>query len=407
MPVEWKKAPRFKPAVILKKIEGVRSINPEGGVSFSGFELEEYLPTLQSMLEFPAAAVDVSASTLVWRGLTKVGTELTPESFLAAINKELKEQLATKEESNTFLTSLSLDSRNASQRITINGSKVQILSGDYARRFKSRNELLKMYSREVEPTPMSYCKVAVNIKAKSPAAAVSKAFRVLDLQRSLWCLMGNSRMQMTFGKPSLEPINVVRLGSEHTLHLSSGEPAFDGIWFEPGFSEASVFRMEKPDVIKLNSRWARRRVAICPYGEHLASSLVRFVRALDHSDANTAFLRLWGAIEALTTPGQADYDKVVRRCSFIFKDALFHRQVLEHLREFRNANIHAGEESDSARTHCFQLQLYYVNLIWFHIRNATFFRSLDEANAFLDSPSNLKDLTRKIQLTRKAIRFIG
>lgn len=407
MPVEWKKAPRFKPAVILKKIEDVRSINPEGGISFSGPVLEEYLPTLQSMLIFPGAVADVRASTLVWRGLTKVGNELTPESFLGAINTELKEQLATKEKSYIFLTALSLDSRGATQRIRINGSEIHILSGDYAKRFKSRNELLRMYSRTVEPTPRSYCKVAVTVKAKSHTAAVNKAFRVLDLQRSLWCLMGNSRMQMSFGKPSLDPINVVRMGSEHTLHLSNGEPAFDGIWIEPGFSEAPIFRIEKPDVIKLNSRWARRRIATCPFGEHLASSLIRFVRALDYSDANTAFLRLWGAIESLTTPGQADYDSVVRRCSFIFKDRAFHRQVLEHLREYRNTNIHAGEESDNARIHCFQLQLYYESIIWFYIRNARFFRSLDEANAFLDSPSNRETLSRKIQLARKAMHFIG
>lgn len=109
----------------------------------------------------------------------------------------------------------------------------------------------------------------------------------------------------------------------------------------------------------------------------------------------------------LTTPGQADYDRLVQRCSFLFKDAEFRRQLLEHLREYRNVNAHAGEESDRARTHCFQLQLYFVELIRFHLRNARLFGSLEEANAFLDLPARKADLERRLQLTRKALKFIS
>lgn len=405
MPVTWKKGSRFEPAVILNRIDSVRTVNPEGGASFAGFELEDCLPALHSMLVFPAAAAEVDATTLVWRGLAKVGVELTPDSFLAAVNKELSERLATKEMTYVLLTALSLEGRCVSRRIQILGAEINVLTGGYAARFNTREALLSQHSIHVQPTPTNYCKVVVKTTAKSPRAAVNKALYALDLQRALWCLMGNPRMQFGVGKPIMGPINVVQLGSQHTLHLSGGEPATTDIWYEPGFSEAVPFRIDKPDVLKRNSRWALREISASPYRETLRSSLVRFVRALDETDSNTAFIRLWSALEALTTPGQADYDKVVQRCSFLFKDSAFHRQLLEHLREYRNANVHAGEESDHARTHCFQLQLYFVNLIWFHVRNARYFESLAEANVFLDSPTEQKTLKRRLQLVRKAVRF--
>lgn len=163
--------------------------------------------------------------------------------------------------------------------------------------------------------------------------------------------------------------------------------------------------MDKPEVVRKNSRWALRQISASSYSECLISALIRFVRAFDERDANTAFLRLWGALEALITPGQADYGKMVQRCSFLFREHDFYRQLLEHLRECRNANVHAGEESERARTHCFQLQFYFSNLIWFHLGNARYFHSLDEANFFLDSPVNKEELKRRLQLARKAVRF--
>lgn len=407
MPIKWKQGPRFKPAVVLKKIDSVRTISADGGASFSGFELEDCLPALQSMLAFPAAAAEVDTSALVWRGLATVDKELNPNSFIAAINTELSKTLATKEQSYSLLTSISVDHRDIPAQFRMNDIEIRFLPGDYSRLFRSRGDLLSAHSLPVPPTPRTYCKVVAKIKAKSPTSAVNKAMRALDLQRALWCLMGNPQMQVTFGRSSFAPINVVRLGSQHTLHLADGTAANECVWFEPGFVEASIFRFKSPDVIKHNSRWALRQITACPYGEQLVASLVRYVHALDERDANSAFLGLWGALEALTTPNQANYDNTVRRCSFLFKDRTFHTQMLEHLREYRNVYVHAGESSNRARTHCYQLQLYFASLIWFHIRNARFFLSIDEANQFLDSPSNTTELKRRVRLAQKAVVFVS
>lgn len=408
MPIKWKQGPRFKPAVILQKIDSIRTISSDGKASFSGFELEDCLPALQSMLLFPTAAAEVDASALVWNGLAAVREHLNPDTFIAAINRELSKRLSTKEQPYSLLTAISLDHRDIPAQLQVIGTKMRFLSGNYSRRYhQSRDGLLKNHSLPVPPVPLTYCKVAISVKAKSATSAVNKALRALDLQRALWCLMGNPQMQMAFGKPSLSPINVIRLGSQHTLHLADGAAATESVWFEPSFVEASIFRFKSPDVIRRNSRWALRQIAACPYGDHIVTSLIRYVRALDERDANSAFLALWGALEALTTPNQANYEHTVQRCSFLFKDGVFHTQMLEHLREYRNVYVHTGESSDRARTHCYQLQFYFASLIWFHIRNARFFRSLDESNQFLDSPSDSTELQRRVRLAQKAVDFVS
>jgi hypothetical protein len=374
-------------------------------VSFSGIEVEECIAALQSMLDFPEGGIDVDMSGMVWSGLIRVGQDLTPNNFLDSINEDLKKRLSTKEQIYYLLTSISLDKRNLSHELKIFDVKVRFLAGDYASRFKSRTVLLNDYQKLISPTPENYCKVVIRVKSKSPKAAVNKALRAIDLQRALWCLMCNPYMQYTYGGSSFSPLNVIRLGSQHTLHMPSGECATENLWYEPNFVEAQLYLFDNPEFIRKRSRWALRQIEASKYKERLIMSLLRYVRALDEVDPNTSFLRLWGALENITTDGRAEYDSVVRRCSFLFKDTAYHRQLLEHLRVYRNASVHAGEESEMARTHCFQLQYFFVNMIWFHLGSAKYFQSFDDANLFLDLPINQEVLKRRFQLTQKALRF--
>jgi hypothetical protein len=407
MPIKWKKSQRFNPQVVLDKIEDVRTVSADGGVSFSGMEIDDYLPTIESYLDFPAVTSGLDKSILVWKAVAKAGLPLNCESFLKSINAQLNSILAVKEQCYTLLTEISIECADIPKAIKIEGVEIKFWGNRFPSRYrKPRAKLLDENKVPIELTPDGYCKVSVSVRTKSPSSAFHIAMRALDIQRALWCLMTNPGMQITFGNSSPKPINSVRLGSRHTLHTSDGDGAIESIWYEPNFKETSVVGLADAKVVLNNSKFALRRMSSCSYGRQLLSSLIRYVRALDENDANTAFLRLWGgAVEALTTPGIADYDQLVKRCSFLYSDSLYHRQVLEHLREYRNANVHAGEESNHARIYCFQLQRYYRALFWFHVRNANFFKSLDEANLFLDSSESDGDLMRQIKIIRKALKF--
>lgn len=217
--------------------------------------------------------------------------------------------------------------------------------------------------------------------------------------------MSNPRMEITMGTVSREAVNVVSLGGHHTVHLADGKSAREGYWYEPYFKPKSLHKPDKPDLMSKNIRWATRKINSSNFGKAMVSSLLMYVRGLDLHDHNAAFLKVWGALEMLTTPNQADYDKLIRRSVFLFKEVKYQRQVLEHLRMYRNANVHAGEESENARIHCYQLQTFYSAIIWFCIRNGSNFSNLEDLGEFLDLPSEPIALEQRLKQIRRAIKF--
>lgn len=81
--------------------------------------------------------------------------------------------------------------------------------------------------------------------------------------------------------------------------------------------------------------------------------------------------------------------------------------MLEYLREYRNANVHAGEEYEEAKTCCYQMQFYFFELILFHLRNAEIFDTLQESNMFLDLPTDKTELEIRKKHIEKAIEFVS
>jgi hypothetical protein len=404
MPIKWKE--KFKPSHVIERIASVRTYSEDGKASYSGFVVDECMPTLHSMLNFPSAAAEIDQETLVWRALNRAGKELTPETFLRAANDELSARLATKEIQYSVLTSISMSPQKALQSITLLDCKIQIITGEFPRKFNAqRKNIINEFKTKINETPSNYCKVVATVRAKSPDAAFHKAMRAIDLLRSLLCLMYNPRMQIAFGSTAHEAINVVRLGGHHTVHLTDGKSAREGYWYEPYFKPKSNYTSDNPSLMAKNIRWATKRILESNFSKAMISSLLMFVRGLDLHDQNAAFLKVWGALELLTTPNVADYEKLIRRSSFLFKEVEYQRQVLEHLRQYRNANVHAGEESENARIHCFQLQNFYSAVAWFCIRNGSNFANIDELGAFLDLPSEPGALEERLKQIRKAIKF--
>jgi hypothetical protein len=97
-------------------------------------------------------------------------------------------------------------------------------------------------------------------------------------------------------------------------------------------------------------------------------------------------------------------DKLPKRCAILFKDREYHQQILEHLREYRNQNIHSGFQSNKAKTYCYQLQMYFREVIFFHMRSVEKLDTLDEAHMLLDLPADINELKKKQKLLDIAIK---
>lgn len=406
MAIKWKK--RFKPEFILGKIDASRSVTVDGRASFSGFDLHEHIPVLSSMLDFPDVASRVNKSSLIWAGLARAEGEISPDSFLVAINRSLRKELSTRNDDYVLSSSLSLSRAGLPSSIKVLGAAISFHPDGFTRRYKDAREKAKQQKLPIQDTPAAYLAVRVRIRDTSPQAGAQQAIDRLDLLRGLLALHVNLTMQITFGGPtSFEPINLVRCGGVHVVHNTRGELASEAVWFEPNFRPAKIYALKRPEAILRAVKISLKRVASVSYGRQLTDAIVRAARALDEPDSNSAFLKLWAALESLMTPSHADYNALVRRCAFLYEESDYHAQVLEHLREYRNTSVHSGVEAGDDRVNCFLLQAYFRATVHFYISHARVFESLTEAHEFLDLPSDRAKLTGKMKTLRRALRFVG
>jgi hypothetical protein len=405
MPIKWKKTPRFNPDIPLRRIASVRTRNPNGkGSSFSGWDLNYSLPLLHSMLAFPEVARDMDHANLIWRAVANDPGDLSKDSFLTELNRQLDADLAQRDEVFHLLTSWSLSNRVKLGSCTVAGVRIKFLGAAYPRKFMPhRTEQLNDHSVPAAESPPQYTRVVATVRAKKASLAFNAAMRAVDLERSLWCLFGNSQMEI-MGR-SWAPINAIRLGAAHTVHVDAGPTANSEFWFEPYHAAPEPYKPSDALSLKRLVRRTQRRLNLVPYRQDLVEALLLYVRALDEWNQNSAFARLWSAIERLTSPGYADYDAVVRRCAFLWREADFATQTLEHLREYRNLILHTGTESAQAKTYCFQLQQHFRPLLLFHINNAGRFATLAEANRFLDLPTDALVLKQQQLAISRARRF--
>jgi len=402
MPIKWKSNKKLKPDVILKKISE----------SSDFFQKHEAETALFTMIDFGCDLSSTTKKSFFNKALfeSKESNCYSNEKVLARLNKELKNYNKNTKKEFTLLTSLSLTGLCPIQKINLNGCEIRFVIGDFPKKYNSRQSLQKDWNGIFAGLSDYDCKVLVKTKAKLPEEAVHKALEAVDIFRAFMCIYSSPMMQIKLSSSSkLIPINKILFGGLHSLHGSNGKLEVDYFWYEQNFNRVTEYSTteEKYSRFKSNCIKSLKSLSESKYDSKIKDALIRYVRAFDDSDRNSVIIKGWGAIETLVAPGENNCDAISKRLSYFFLEREYHKQIIEHLREYRNTTVHAGEALDDADTHCYQLQFYFNRLIQFHIGTARFFESLDEANQYLDLPLDLNVLKRKKQLIDKAIKFIA
>jgi hypothetical protein len=408
MKVKWKTQNKnLKPDIILNKIDSIKTILEDGRVSYSGIEYNDAITVLHSMVNFPKKVIGIDKEFIISKAVNNIAKThtLSAVKVMEEINSLLLSTFAKKPTKYHLLTSISFDKTYPAKNIQIEDCRIRIIENEYPKKYTGRDNAIRRYNIKLDKVPKEYAKLIVDLTAKSSKEAARKALRVLDIQRAFWCIFGNSDWEMPGAKWS--PINQIRLGGAHTIHTDNGKVTADTFFYEQTFIKAKLFTPAKPAIYTKNCNWSLKQLNMSKYGDKIKEALLLFVRALDEYDPNVALIRLWGAIESLANPNNANYDLVTRRCAFLFhnKEYDYHKQILEHLREYRNSNIHAGDENARVKTSCYQLQVYFKQLIFFHLQHVRYFDSLEQANNFLDLPKDISILENKKKLIEKAIQF--
>ena len=407
MPINWKSGgTRLQPSVILGKLDSVVSLEEDGRVNWGdGFFYFDAIVALRSMIKFPDNYADLDKIQIIKTALKKAAQNnvLTPIGVLESVRSTANDEIAKPDVSYRILTSISASKPFPTPTIRHRGCQISITGGSHPKKYVGRRELIEDEPNFTDLTPDNYAKVVICLKAKGHNSAFSKAFKVLDTWRGCWNLFANYTGEII--GTSWKPINRIRTGHTHTLHYENGQLASKIFKYDPNFEKTNTISIPKNDVLAKNIRWMMQRIAECSYSNALTDAIVRYARAFDERDPNIALIKMWGALEALCARNQNNHELVARRAASIFQDYDYHFQIIQHLREYRNQSIHAGDQEDEAKTHCYQLQRYFYHLILFHVHNVADFGSLEDANSFLDLPRDLAQLQKREKFINKAIRF--
>lgn len=205
------------------------------------------------------------------------------------------------------------------------------------------------------------------------------------------------------------PINSICLGPVHTLHLPDGRLATDTFWYEPEYLGA-----DNVSDISAQSKELSEKAAMLTdligikspeYATDLREAFIRYARILDDANWESAFVGLWSLLEFLTGITNANYDEMVRRITYLFDDHNYVRQVLNHLREHRNAAVHSRQNPTAIELHLHRLKRYVHQALHFHLQFEPSFESLTDATRFLSLPIDTKALKRHRDHAELALRF--
>lgn len=407
MSAKWNKGPN--PDVIVNKLAAIRTLDGDK-VSFRGWEYEEYIATLKSMIELDDNFSSEIAQSLIMEGFREAAKkkELTKLSIITAVKKAVREHLNKPLKKYRLVTTLNIDIESLLPKYKLNGCSL-VFHKKLPKKFVgARNEFLSEASSWLVDKDELYSHYLIaSIEEKSPHDAVDKMLDNIDLLRGIWNLHVNKAMVFSFGGRK-KPVNQITLGAIHTLHDNSGRKINDTYWYQPEYVDSlKRVKFSDNDYKTLEfTKNVRKLLKNHTYKQEIETSLVRYVRALDSQDYNSVFIKLWSVLEYLTCTLKDSYDKTIKRTAFHFKDREYHRLVLEQLRQYRNKSVHLGAGESDIEVHVYQLKNYVEHLLKFHIRNHFKFKSMHETAKFMDLRPEISALKEQIALCKAGIHYL-
>ncbi len=332
MTVKWKKG--FNPEIIVGKLSNIRTLDGEK-VSFSGFEYNEYISVLKSMIDVDENISTEIAHEVIVKGFHDAAKkpELTANNVIFSVKKTIREHLAKPDKAYWLVTTLNIHTSNDLPSYRINGCHLRFYKNLPKKYREARQEFLAMASSWLGAKDDSFSHYLVaHVSEKSAHDAVEKMLDAIDLLRGIWNLHTNKVMVLSFGGRK-KPVNQITLGALHTVHDKNGKKINDTFWYEPEpFKDHDKVDFSKNSYKTLEfTKNVRKALNKNSYKRDVEVAIVRYVRALDSQDYNSVFIKLWGVLEYLTNTLKDSYDKTIRRASFQYQDREYARQVLEHL----------------------------------------------------------------------------
>ena len=341
----WNK--EYDPDLIAKKLEAIR-VRDESG-NHGGFQdpYEDCVSVLHSSLAFSDGIPQTERRRIIALSIREVASEgvISARALLREISKQENVYLRWPVKKFVLVTSLSIRHDTTLNNAVVNGAEIRF-TPNLPKRFDQGPIMQLAKSHVVGTLPKDYCALRVSVSARSDHEAVEKAFAAVDLLRGIWNLGINRSRGLSYRSGNRRPMNLILPGPLHTLHDRNGKlVSTEDLWYEPEYVGPIELFSRRNGIPQLRGfeRSLRRQLAGVQYRNRIENAITRYCRALDSRDFQKAFLDVWSVMETLTDSYTGNYDVTIRRTVSLFGEADFHKQVLKHLRHFRNRAVHAGE----------------------------------------------------------------
>jgi hypothetical protein len=398
-------------APVVALFESHRRIGADGGVSYTGLLLEDLITMIDTCVEVSYEIPEAEKRRIILDAIRSSQNKALEVNWIVSeISKREAEYKNTRFVDYILSTSISLPPtlmlpRVRSDKTTINFPKALPTK-------ISRRELdFQFQTAGHIPLPKGYTPSIVSLSSRSVSEACKVALDELDYLRGIWNYLNNYGVIELASPGKVRPINRIRLGQVHTIHYKSGklvDPIYGQYWYEPTYVyqdyPGSAVSGSKWQNIKKLETVIRHRVKHSPYASDLVRAFLRYGRALDNPDFETAFLKLWSLLEFLTC-SMDNYNLLVRRVKFLFEDVTLVAQILHHLRQRRNNFAHSGIETERTWSLVYQLKPYVERLIRFHLFTRGKFVSREDAASYLDLPNDPKEVRKLIKRHKMALAF--
>lgn len=291
----------YNPNEIADRIDKAKSVDKNGKVSFKGFEHYDSTIVLNSMVIMDDTIPELEKNRIVNQATFKAASKgkVDSQSLLAEINKLETEYLKKPEKTFKLVTSISVDRSCNLKAKKFNNCTINFkpsLSSPY---LKAISEIYDSARHSIiGDIPKNYKCVIITVNAKSNAEAANKALDSIDLIRGIWNLYENRKQGIRISSGKRKPVNKFILGPLHTLHEPDGKLATKTWWYDPEYvyqidpfnpsmDLAKIYRFENTVRKLLNKN---------KYSNEIVSSILRYTRALDLTNWEDAFLRLWSIL---------------------------------------------------------------------------------------------------------------
>ncbi|WP_298941012.1 hypothetical protein [uncultured Psychromonas sp.] len=329
-----------------------------------------------------------------------------PDNVLSVFKSKCDDSLKIKNKY-YLLTSINLKNVSVLKRRTINGCVISFYKDIPNKYKKSRSELMHKHRKESFTEQPHYLFVSISVIAPDVKTAFKNAIGALDTLRAILQLnFSKSIPHFSFREEEkYSSDSILSLGQVHSLHLESGACACINVWYEPNLKCKTSIEIDNFELTEATLTRTLKKLSHNPFSEHLFDSLQSYIVAIDHSEQEFRFMKLWSVIEKLVKSD--DTKIIIKRVSFLYENRGVIKEVLNSLRQARNINVHSGIKPLNVEMKNFNLCSYIEDLFKFFIENPFNYNKLQMVIDFISLPTDLQGIDQQIKNLKTVKKFIG